>query len=522
MLLALQPYDLKVHYTKGSDLKVADALSRAYLSDTGTDHTECPVEVFLIKEQAPLSPEKFEEFKAETVKDEVLKEVLEVTSDGWPANKEDCPPICREYWNVHDELSVVDGVLFKSDRVVVPTCLRKGLLQKLHESHFGVVRCKHRAREAMFWPGMNKAIEDMIEQCSVCHEHTRHQQREPLRNHDIPDTPWTKVGADCFEYKNVQYLLVVDYCSKFPEIYCLQKDLRAKNVIKAFKSIFSRHGIPQELVTDNARYFDCYEFKEFCTSWQFKHTTSSPRYPKSNGEAERYVQTIKNVLKKSNDPCYALLEYRTTPLSGVGYSPAQLLMGRRLNTKLPMSKNMLKPTVVNWQKVKEGIEENQWSQKKYYDKGTKPLVELTPGESVRVWKEKDGLWKPGVVQKVADEPRSYWIKGNDGSVLRRNRNVIRKTVECENVQTAPSKSTSNIVSMGYVYNRTKIPRLTNVRSRLSNESLSSSATPNVSSNRSNTSASATPNKNMSPVCTRPGQNVTRSGRPVKLPARYSS
>lgn len=94
------------------------------------------------------------------------------------------------------------------------------------------------------------------------------------------------------------------------------------------------------MISDGGTQFTSGEFNKFASDWNFQHVRSSPRYPQSNGMAERTIQTVKRILKKSNetrqDPYLALLEFRNTPLSGLG-SPAQLLMNRQLRGSLPMS-----------------------------------------------------------------------------------------------------------------------------------------------------------------------------------------
>lgn len=129
------------------------------------------------------------------------------------------------------------------------------------------------------------------------------------------------------------YLLIVDYYSRWPEIRLLDH-LTSNTVITRLKSIFATHGIPELVISDNGPQFASHAFQNFAKEFGFTHTTSSPRYPQANGEAERAVQTVKNLLRKATDPYVALLLYRATPLQN-GFAPSELLMGRKLNTKLP-------------------------------------------------------------------------------------------------------------------------------------------------------------------------------------------
>ncbi len=162
---------------------------------------------------------------------------------------------------------------------------------------------------------------------------------------------------ELFHFDRGENLLCVDYFSKFPEIAKLTQTTSKT----ALKSIFARHGIPDEVVSDNGPQFSSAEFRVFSENWEFVHTTSSPGFPQSNGQSERTVQTVKNLLKKAQesqrDPYTALLEYRNPHLDGVKLSPAQLLVGRRLKTKLPTSAKLLRPQL--YRKVHKSIKDRQ-------------------------------------------------------------------------------------------------------------------------------------------------------------------
>ena len=241
--------------------------------------------------------------------------------NGWPKNKNDINPTNMPYFNIRDEISVANGLVLKGQRIIVPLSMRKEMKQIIHSGHQGIEKCKARAREALYWPGMFAEIADIVSACSTCQEHRNYQQCEELLKHEVPREPWIKVGADLFTLKRKNYLLVVDYFSKFCEISLLV-DTSSLTIITHMKSIFARHGIPKLVVSDNQ--LDTKEFKNFQKEWDFKLTTSSPHYPKSNGMAERTVQTVKKLLKKAlangKDPYLALLAYRTTP--GVNNTPS--------------------------------------------------------------------------------------------------------------------------------------------------------------------------------------------------------
>ena len=231
----------------------------------------------------------------------------------------------------------------------------------------------------------------------------------------MPANPWQKVGTDLFVWDNATYLLVVDYYSHFIEIAKLSRTT-SQGVIDHLKSIFARHGIPQVVVSDNGPQYASSLFKDFANQYGFHHNTSSPRYPQANGEAERAVQTVKRLLLKSKDPYLALLSYRSTPLK-IGYSPAELLMGRNLRSNLPTTQQQLKPHTPNQKKVRFKDLNIEESQKRYYDRRhrVKDMPPLRTGV---------GVWIPdqdihGTVQ-AEHSTRSYTVCTPSG-IIRQNR-----------------------------------------------------------------------------------------------------
>ena len=130
----------------------------------------------------------------------------------------------------------------------------------------------------------------------------------------------------------------------------------------------------------------------------------------SNGQAEIYVKIVKGILNKAKaehkDPYLSILQYRNTPTDNLG-SPAQLLMNRRLRSKLPVTLKHLKPKVISQKIVHEKLTQKQEKQKYFYDKSKRNLNDLRPGDTIRVQSEKK--WEPGVVVQKADTPRSYHV-----------------------------------------------------------------------------------------------------------------
>ena len=234
-----------------------------------------------------------------TEEDEDLRDLKTVIRHSWPLRKEDVPVKVRDYFPFRDELTMQNRLIFKGERLVVPTSLREEMTEKLHSSHTGIQGCLRRARETLYWPGMNKKVEDYIAKCSTCNSYKSEQAKEPMISHHIPTRPWEKVGMDLFKLNNRDFLINVDHYSNYFEVDRLTSKT-AKEKINKTKANFARHGIPDQVFSDNGQPFSS-DFENFAVVYGFEHNTSSPNYPQSNGKVENTVKTAKNLMKKAID-----------------------------------------------------------------------------------------------------------------------------------------------------------------------------------------------------------------------------
>lgn len=425
MLLRLLKYHLKITYTPGSKMHIADALSRAYLSTSTEQQSQPGLQIHSATKYIPGTPEKIDEIREACNTDPVLAKLKEYVCNGWPKHKGNIPLSLYSYWPVKDSIHEEDGLMFVENKVIIPAQCRSAILIKLHEGHLGMDKCKARARETIYWPNMNRDIDEHISQCSTCATYRPKNTKEPLIPHEVPERPWSKLGMDIFTFGGHDYLLVVDYFSKYPEVSIL-KNKTANGIIDVLKPMFARHGVPDTVVADNMP-FASYNLTDFAKSWGFSIITSSPRYPQSNGQSEKFVGIVKSLIRKAyheeKDPHIALLQYRNTPITGLRYSPAQLLMSRRLKDTLPTTTSLLKPTVI--ESAKHDLVLRQGKQKVQYDKSAKVRSEHAVGDNVRVLLGK--TWNPAVVVGRHTAPRSYIVTTEQGNTYRRNSRMINKS-----------------------------------------------------------------------------------------------
>ena len=141
-----------------------------------------------------------------------------------------------------------------------------------------------------------------------------------------------------FFFNDADWLIIADYYSKFPIVRKMSRPCLSSSVVSVTKQIFSETGVPSRVVSDNGPHLSSACYADLSKKMSFRHVTSSPRYPRSNGFIERQIQTVKHVMKKSRqsgqDLDLALLCLRTTPIDSKLPSPAELLNGRKAQSTL--------------------------------------------------------------------------------------------------------------------------------------------------------------------------------------------
>ena len=345
---------------------------------------------------------------------------MEYCRSKWPDRNSIESPL-KPLWKVRDSLTICEQLLLFNNRIVVPSAMRREAFNKIHEGHQGTERCCWRAKSSVWWPGITTQIKQIVENCKSCAKTVKHR-REPLITTPLPEYPWKVVGTDLFELQGQQFLLVVDYFSRYPEVVKL-RSTTASSMIAVLRSCFARYGIPETVRSDNGPQFASREFAEFVNSYGFEHRTSSPYYPQSNGMVERAVKTAKKLLKQSSDPHLAILSFRATPLPWCGLSPSELLMGRQIRTTVPQSSIHFTPKWTYLSKFRVADKQFKEIQKKNFDKRHRVCEREEIPEGSEVWVNGGAQPEGGRIVATDPSPRSYIIATPNWKV-RRNRSQI--------------------------------------------------------------------------------------------------
>ena len=339
-------YDFKIKYQSTTTIGQADALSRLIASHTPATEDMVIANVSIEPEvcrvlcdtlsQLPITAA---EVSQETQRDALLQRVIHLHRTGWPSKCQTGEIL--PYFHRRESLSVVNGCLLFSERVVIPKKLQASVLKQFHIGHPGINRMKSLARSYVFWPGMDNEIEEMVRSCTGCAFTSKCPVKTDLCSWPKPTKPWSRIHVDyAGPVSGEYYLVVVDAYSKWPEVLPVRNPTTSQTVAE-LRQLFARFGSPEILVSDNGTQFTSGCFEEFCRQQGIVHLRSPPFHPQSNGQAERFVDSFKRSLQKAEGegPTLETLQkflmtYRSTPNPQThdGSSPAEIIFQRRMRT----------------------------------------------------------------------------------------------------------------------------------------------------------------------------------------------
>jgi RNase H-like domain found in reverse transcriptase/Reverse transcriptase (RNA-dependent DNA polymerase)/Integrase zinc binding domain/Integrase core domain len=502
IMFDVMQYDPKIVYKKGTELHIADTLSRDCTPKPEDLKEESDFEVQMVSCMTKTGMRKYLDA---TKDDDEMQQLQRLSEIGFPPNLKEMPQSVKHYFSIKDQIVCYDGFVYNGERLIIPRKLRPEVMKQVHVGHLGIQSCLKRARNSVFWIGMVKDITNLVDDCKICQHKAVSKQKEPLVERPIPSHAFQKVSTDLFTFENEEYLVAVDDYSGFIEFAKLPESATSAAVIEKLKIWFAVHGQPQQVLSDNGPQYSSERFKKFSKDWNFEHITSSPKYPQSNGLAERAVQTVKRILKRcrldGTDVQLAMLAQRNTPRDdGLG-SPVQRLMSRNTRTSIDSHSARMVPKMI--ERVPEKLSKARKRQKMYADRQSKPAPGFEKGDKVLVENEK-GKWYSATVKKLDETPRSYWVQDDTNKKLyRRNSRHLRPT------KSTIKRDEWKLEIPGGTTEREKTQIIRNQQDQVESEEQQQGPTP-----------TSVPEPSNGPVEVVPVPAVvTRSGRIVRTPQR---
>ncbi|XP_055551261.1 uncharacterized protein K02A2.6-like [Wyeomyia smithii] len=249
--------------------------------------------------------------------------------------------VTKGYAPFNTEFCFANDVLLRKNKIVIPQSLHQTVLQLMHISHLGKEKMKRRIREAVWWPGVDAAIEKFCRDCFDCQMVGQNSKPEPLRIRELPSAPWVHLSMGFLgPLPNGKYIFVlVDLYSRFV-VAEFMSHTTSTDVIRFLKKMFTRNGLPFVLTADNAKNFSSQELRDYCVDFGIKLTHTTPYWPSANGEVERQNRSLLKVLEISQQNGSsletALQEYLYMySLSTTGVPPATLMHGRKFRDLIP-------------------------------------------------------------------------------------------------------------------------------------------------------------------------------------------
>ncbi|VDP96622.1 unnamed protein product [Echinostoma caproni] len=172
-----------------------------------------------------------------TKRDPILQKVMKFINTSWP--QKSTAGDLTHFFRRRQSLSIIDGCVMCSDRVVVPASLRRAVLRKFHCGHPGISRMKALARGYAYRPAMDIDIDQTVNQCSRFQEAAKLPARKPPSPWPKPETPWSRLHIDFAGPMNgISYLIIVDAYSKWPEVIPLRTAISPHSSELSLNTVF--------------------------------------------------------------------------------------------------------------------------------------------------------------------------------------------------------------------------------------------------------------------------------------------
>ena len=275
----LSQFDYKIEHRKSEEHANADFFSRYPIEKYPVNLIdECYYlqndRIETLHSASNLSPEKIQKATRE---DPELMKIFNALQNG----------------TAMEEFLLHDGMVCRGVRIYIPKLLQQDVLNELHYTHVGIVKMKAIAQNYVYWKSIDNDIENMVKACAKCANQEKQPAKAPTHKWEDAQYAFQRIHIDYAEILGTHLLIVVDAFSKWLEVYISKKPPTSNITIEFLSDFFARFGLPEELVSDNASIFKSSEFGQFTRSYQINHRFSAPNYPATNGQAERFVQTVK-------------------------------------------------------------------------------------------------------------------------------------------------------------------------------------------------------------------------------------
>jgi transposase InsO family protein len=313
------------------------------------------------------------------------------------------------------ELSLVDGLVVRGERLLIPAKLRADVLEAAHEGHPGTQSMVRQLRQDTWWPGQSRDVRDFVDSCLACTASVGRTSPAPMTVRETPTAAWQHCSADFKGPIGGQFYchVLIDNYSRWPEVEIVNST-SLEDLKPALDRSLDLFGIPLSVTHDNGPCYNSLGWRQYARERGFELRPCTPEHPEGNAIAERFmsvlVKVIHTAVVEGRDPRQEvrrrLLNYRNTPHPSTGKTPAQLMMNRRPRTRIP---SLLRPELGKvHQEAQEMDRETREKRKEVFDKRKRAVKkEVKPGDKVLIKQQKTTLNppydpKPYIVEKVKE------------------------------------------------------------------------------------------------------------------------